>query len=519
MDTTAFLACLYFNGSYSNESQFDIVEADEQVIVVVYEQRGTHDLFSMVWNKLSLEITVLSISVIQAFEIGSVTITTDSYVTASFLPDLKFYVRAPSGYGYLCNIFYDDGEYSTHETTMVDFYNAIENSTDLDTAIKTDPGIQHNFTKPSAYSDPGVYQVQVVCENAISFASNSTTMTVQHEIVGFSAFSIPPHEYGAPIDIVWQLSIGTNVTVEIWYNDLLCDNRTDISTTNDQNISRVCLVTDPAHFDSDRSVDIKLSASNLVSYADITVTVEMFYPMNITKFVALTTIAQWGANAQGAGPIKNKFPAEHPVLFEVEYTGGPASEHGWTFFHPHAHVYCTNCGSRSSTDAEGEFEFSVTDDTFDAEFKLWNTAGETKSVLAIDLDRSFRLTSVLIDSPVTMNRTETLTVNLEDIGAHTCIAIDFGDNSLLRLYGSAQACDEQYDHTSRSDVIFTEKPLNTTQIDVEHAFETTGTYQVKLDGRNYVSWDNFQQEVVVALAPCEYPNVTITGNSEIYETD
>ena len=502
---------VFFNGSHNNESQYGIAQSPVHVTNLAYEQRGLYQVFSMAWNAIGVEFTELSLAVVRIFEIKTLTITTDSYALKTKVPNLKFYIRALKGSVSLCNVTYGDGEYSEHETTFTDFYDTIENSTDIDTAIKTDPGIEHDVSKPSVYSHPGFYSVRVVCENEINSVNYSTTILAQDQITGFHVFPISAHEFGRTINVVWQMYLGTNVTVDIWYNDLLC-NTTNITITNNQNNSRDCLVTNSMHFDPDYLVDIKLTARNLVSNITEIVTVQIFRPMVITGFVALTTTAQWGSGEAGAGPNRNKFPAEYPVLFRAIYTGGPPTLHDWTFqFHSWI-GYCTNCGTRTDNSVEREYLFGRDDNLCDVKLKLTNPAGTAEEWVAVDIDKSFNLTSVTIDSPVVVNRTEKLTIKLADIGKTTCIAVDFGDNSPLLLYGNYDACHELYNHTSRSDVVFSPRNLSTTSIGVDHVFETVGTYQVKVDGRNYVSWDSFQQEVVVAEKECEYPNVTITGN-------
>jgi hypothetical protein len=515
--SSAFIACIFLNGSHSNESQYSVADNDVHVTNITYEQSGLHNVFSMVWNQLSLEFIESSILVAQALKIENLTITMDSYNVETNLRNVKFYMRAFQGYVSSCTITYGDGTNSTVEKTLIDFVDTIENDVDIDSAVRTDPGLEHDFIKPSVYSNPGLHHIHVACENEINSANYSKTIVVQDAIDSFYVFPIPPHEFGMPITVVWRMEKGTNVTVEIWYNDVLC-NTINTTFTNNQNNSCDCLVNNVTHYDPDNVVDIELKAWNLVSNISETVSVQIFQPMVITSLVALTSTAPWGSGVPGVGPNQNKFPAEHPVILKANYTGGPATSHYWKLFLGGWYLVCSNCGSRTSSSIENDFNFEPGDtDLVDVEIVPSNPAGTAHHSITIDIDRSFSLLSATINSPAVVNSSATLNIELGDIGAHTCVAVDFGDNSNTLLYGDSKACDEQYNYTLRSDIIFKTSELNTTirnttSIMVNHVFKTMGTYQVKLEGKNYVSSDSFEQEVVVANRPCAYPIVTITGN-------
>ena len=483
---------------------------------ITYKYGGLHEIFTMVWNKLSFELTELSLVVVGAFEIKNLTLAMESdHVKTSESP-LTFFMSTLTGSSAQCNITYGDGDQSTYTTTLKDFYDTVENDADIDTAIKTDPGLQNNFIKFSPYLYPGFYDVRVVCENAVSSAHYCTTIQVHDAIVDFNVFPIDPHEFGEPINMVWTLANGTNVTVDVWYNDILCISTTNASLTNNQNNSYDCLVTNSTHYDPDNEVEIKLTARNIVSNATVTVLVEVLQPLLVTNFVAMTTKSQWGSGMPGAGPNQDKFPLEHPVWFKANYTGGPATSHYWKYIYPTStwHYTCKNCGSLVDYNVQSQIDFGTDVDTLTMKLAVYNVAGYAAKSIFIDMDKSFSLTSVIIDDPVIVNSETTLTINLEDIGDHTCVSVDFGDESSLRLYGDADACDDQYNHTLRTDTVFNVTGPNTTIIEIPHVFVALGKYQVKVKGKNYVSWDDFEQEVVVTLLPCEYPNVTIEGKYE-----
>ena len=513
MQTSAFLAYVFFNDTVNNETQYGITDRSEQVVSITYKQRGVHDFLFMVWNKLSMELTEVLLFIAQAFEIQNVRITVDSTVKTNE-PNLRFYLNASNGYGSLCAITFGDGENSTFETTLSGLYDLTANMTNttiIATSLKSDPGLRHEYIKTSPYSVAGLYDVSVTCVNEINSASYSTTILAQDAIVDLKLFTISPHQFGKPIEVVWWFSAGSNVTVDIWYNKIHCN--TSGMNIFGQNNSCSCLVTNVSHFDSDKMVDIKIRARNLVSDETKITVVQILEPMVITDFVALTTIAPWGSGVPGMGPNRNKFPAEHPVLLEANFTGGPPSGHGMRYHYGTWVEVDSNVGTRSSNSFVHQARFQMSDDKINATLILENSVEELWSnSLSIDLDRSFSLTTVNVRSPVVRNRTEKIRIELGSIGAHTCMAVDFGDNSSLLLYGEHAACEKEYNSIS-SHVIFSPRNESTTRIDIEHVFKDVGTYQFKIKGSNYVSWGSFKKEVTVQVEPCQYPNVTITGNA------
>lgn len=468
----------------------------------------------MVWNKLSFELTELSLVVVETFEIENLTLAVQSKNVKTSETQLHFLMSALKGSSAQCNITYgDDSPVATYTTTLKDFYDEIENETNLDNAIKTDPGLQHDFTKSSPYSTPGFYNVHVVCENTVSYAHYCTTIRAHDEIINFNVTSIDPHQFGEPINVMWTMEKGTNVTVDVWYNNILC-NTANVSLTNNQDNSYDCLVSNLTHYDPDNSVDIKLEASNLVSNVTVIVPVVVLLPLVVTNFVALTSTSQWGSGMQGAGPKRNKFPLEYVVWFKANYTGGPATGLDWRHHYPTNVLVCPGCGSLDGYNVERDIEFDTDVDTLTMEVLVYNAAGLASESLSIDMDKSFSITSLIIDDPVVVNWERTLTINLGAIGDHTCVAVDIGGNSSLRLYGELQACDDQYNHSLRTDTVFTEKSSRTTVIKIAHVFASVGRFLVKVSGRNYVSWGDTEKEVVVVLMPCEYPSVTIHGKYE-----
>lgn len=510
MKGLAFFACVFFNGSDNNQSQYDITENSIHVTTIKYEQRGVHELFSLVWNKLSLEFTELSLVIAGVFEIQNLTITHEKVITNN--AEVIFYLNALQGYGATCVIDFGDETQDTFETTLTELYDNFSSDKGIDNAMKTDPGLSHSFTKIYEKITPGLYHVNVTCENEISSASYISNIRAQNEITDFFVYNISAYEFGQPIKVAWYTATGTNVTVDIWYNDIHCNTSTSPEWSPS---SCDCLVDNLTHFDPDSQVDLKITAWNLVSSITIKRTVDVLEPLVLTSLVALTTTSQFGSGVPGTGPEQNMFPAEYPVLFKASYTGAPATSHDWGFTYPTWIDKCTNCGSRTSNSVELSKEFESIDERCTVKLEVGNSVGQDVHYVDVDIENSFKLSTVTIDSPLVVNRTETISINLEHIGSHSCLTVDFNDNSTLLLYGDRPSCELEY-NISRTDVKFTDKSESTKSIIIDHIFTALGTFHVKIDGKNYVSSDSFEQAVVVVLAACYHPNVTIAGNVYIF---
>ena len=326
-------------------------------------------------------------------------------------------------------------------------------------------------------------------------------------IANFSATPIPAQEFGQNISVVWDMDKGSYVTVEVYYNELLCCNRSNINHVGSQ---CNCLISDPALFDPDGVVDFRIYAYNNVSNVTETLKVEVLKIIHNAKISALTSYASWGVGKEGTGSQRNVFPTEYPVELRAIFDGGPASIIDWTF----------SCSVSPAIDDENELNFYKTfpsdiAQVCDINVVLSNNISTDSASTTIDLKESLIFTSLTYDGPLKPNRSMTFTLSFEKFGQGTCVVVDMGDNSSIRMFGEA-SCKTNVD-TSQIIVddpplTFSERNPNTSVITIEHEYLAgVGAYTVKMSAANLLV--NVTESLVAVVIPfvCKYPNVTITG--------
>ncbi len=330
-------------------------------------------------------------------------------------------------------------------------------------------------------------------------------------------FAVPPisaQTFGQNISVVWEMDLGSYVTVEVYYNEILCCNRSQNRHLNYVGSQCTCLITDPNLFDPDGVVDFRIYAYNNVSNVTETLEVEVLKVIENVSISALTSYASWGIGVEGTGPNTNVFPTEYPVKLSAVFDGGPPSIIEWTF----------SCTVSSDIPNENELSF---DKTFpsdiaqlcDITLVLTNSIDTGTATETIDLKESIIFTSFTSDGPLKPNQTMTFTISFEKFGQGTCVVVDMGDNSSLLVFGDA-TCETKFDVSQINPNIveelrltFSERSPETSAITIEHEFPGVGDYPVKMSAENLLA--NVTESLVAVVIPfvCKYPNVTITGNT------
>ncbi len=330
-------------------------------------------------------------------------------------------------------------------------------------------------------------------------------------------FSVPPisaQRFGQNISVVWEMDQGSYVTVEVYYNEILCCSRFLNHQLNYVGSQCNCSITDPNLFDPDGVVDFRIYAYNNVSNVTETLEVEVLKVIKNVGISALTSYASWGIGVEGTGPNSNVFPTEYPVKLSAVFDGGPASIIEWTFT-------CT-----VSPDIPDENELSF-DKTFpsdiaqlcDITLVLTNNISTDTASKTIDLKESIIFNSFTYDGPLKPNQTLTFTISFEKFGQGTCVVVDMGDNSSLLVFGDA-TCETKFDVSQINPKIVEEPRLTffqrspeTSAITIEHEFPGVGDYPVRMSAANLLV--NVTESLVAVVIPfvCKYPNVTITGNT------
>ncbi|XP_028408505.1 sperm receptor for egg jelly-like [Dendronephthya gigantea] len=308
------------------------------------------------------------------------------------------------------------------------------------------------------------------------------------------------------------MTSGVNVSVNVTYNSIPCCSAGPLTNSTGE---CDCLITDPNLFDPDGVVNISVTTWNRIS-GPLTesVDVEVLKKVKDANFTILTTYSQFGSGVEGAGPERNIFPAEYPVEFNGSYSGGPATLQ-WSF----------SC-SEETIPAETEQAFQKTFSSAVSqecafEMKLTNSISNTTVVREFKLYESVKLKDLSNNGPGKMNQTIRFTIEFEKLGTQTCLWVDMGDNSPLRVFGSSNSCPDSLDVDSINPHIAVEPrtlftslyAVYTQSIVIDHIYSQVGDYDVRLYASNAVS--SVSRETVAAVLPfvCKYPNVTIKGLS------
>ena len=126
------------------------------------------------------------------------------------------------------------------------------------------------------------------------------------------------------------------------------------------------------------------------------------------------------------------------------------------------------------------------------------------------------------NGPIKLNQTMTFTISLTKFGTQTCMWVDLGDNSSLLVYGDA-SCLAGINVDSINPNIVAEPKLkhiyahsDIQMITINHAYPRDGTYNVRMNGSNFLSKATHEMVAVVLPFVCKNPNVTIKGRNVIF---
>ena len=331
-------------------------------------------------------------------------------------------------------------------------------------------------------------------------------------IANFTVELLPAQEFGQNISVGWNMDKGSYVTVEVYYNELLCCKRSKINHVGSH---CNCLIADPAFFDPDGFVHFRIYAYNNVSNVTEFLEVEVLTIIHNAKISALTSYASWGIGVEGTGSQRNVFPSEYPVQFDVTFDGKPANVTiiDWTF----------NCSVSSAIGSENRTNFfkqfpSGIAQMCDVNVVLTNNISTYSTSITIDLKVSLIFTSLTYNGPLKPNRSMTFNLLFEKFGQGTCVVIDMGDNSSLLVFGET-SCETKIDASQINPNIVDDPPLTfsernseTSIITIEHEYLAgVGSYPVKMSAVNLLV--NITESLIAVVIPfvCKYPNVTVTG--------
>ena len=329
-----------------------------------------------------------------------------------------------------------------------------------------------------------------------------------YPIENFNVQPLAAQKFAENISLVWDLEEGSYTSVEVYYNEILCCNETNLHRVGGQ---CNCLITDPALFDPDGVVDMRIFVWNSISNETVNIEVEVLKDIQNPAISMLTSYATFGAGVNGRGSLRNTFPAEYPVVFNVGYQGGPATSVTWDF----------NCDVTGLTQ---EFDFRF-DKSFPSNVSqgcsitviLQNNISQASAIGSVILKESTLFTSISNDGPVKINNTIRLTILFDKFAPETCMWIDVGDNSSLLVFGEV-SCATKFSVAQINPNIAAEplqefypKTPDTRQIVIEHGYPEVGLFRVRMNASNDVSMVTDETVAVILALECENPNITING--------
>jgi hypothetical protein len=337
----------------------------------------------------------------------------------------------------------------------------------------------------------------------------SFTISENHiPITDLAVEPIPSQEFGNNISITWSVSDGTYLSIAVLYNTIPCCNS---SAGHLKQGSCICAVSDPDLYDPDGVVDITVVARNLVSNPNTTFQIEVLKKIRNASIITITTYSDFRSGVEGAGNLRNTFPAEYPVKFDVTYLDAPVNVSEWTFI-------CTEFGTSYEYQLTFEKTFhATTSDACDIYLVLRNSISQARTYSSIVLKESVILTSLTSNGPVKLNETVTFTISLQKLGTQTCLWFDLDDNSALHVFGD-DTCPGRIDVDEINPNIlaeprlkYTHKYSDTQEILINHVYPRVGSYDVRMYASNDVSMVTGQLVAVVVPLECRNPNVTILG--------
>ena len=491
---------------------------------VMYREIGLHQVFTMVWNQVTIEITEVTLALAKAFPIVNVTLAKDKYYGKSG-EDFRFRLNATGGTDFICAVDFENGTTEELDRKFTTILDAFTTNTEMALFFKSNVGFDWNFTK--AFSMVGEISVAASCRNGNNTVNLTTAVVIQKDIVGFALQPLSPHLFGAAIIVTWDMTQGTNVTVDITYNNISC---CSYGLLSDQGGWCSCLITDLSLFDPDRVVDINAVATNFVSNVSDVIQVSVLEELIATNLTMRGTTSNFGSALPGLGTHGNKFPVEYPVKFSAGYIGSPPARLIWSVVcsgvlisnDTFTCVYQSPPSSSSEMDCNRiQYEYTFpqnTDQNCTVALRLENVLGNDTLSIDLDLDVSTILQSMTNDGPIKVNQTATVTISFGSFGTNTCVALDLADNSSLLIFGAGAFCESMFNVSEINPnikeeplVVFTPKDSATQSIVVEHTYNVIATYDLKISSVNAVSKDNGQTQLVITELDCGYPNVTIMG--------
>ncbi|KAJ8037623.1 Polycystic kidney disease protein 1-like 2 [Holothuria leucospilota] len=389
----------------------------------------------------------------------------------------------------------------------------LENTTASRQALTyADPDVQTH-----SYAAAGFMTIIVTASNECGNVTETVSVNViggeqpiQRHHYQITTDSPLPHPFPAEVDFTFRFEInnpggevlGTNVTVEI--STRYFENTTDdiydlVAHGQSKNILH------SVRFMGSHTARVTLS--NLLSTEVFFVQIESqellsssssFVPMYVLPVSSENTLVP------GHGDNENYFPVEYPVVFVADIVAGSG----------------VNCRIVDFDDASPPSALTPSSEPiihkysspgrYKVTMEFSNTVSPTLTVQKyIFLFESISNIDIIDGPKISAGMDKTLTLNIDNLGFHPCIIVDWDDAGLLEYYGNETTCTSigGYENVGYAGVFTTE---------IIHTYAEAGTKHVIIHAHNLVS--SLEEDIffVVGDGDCNSPNLYIRDGYRYY---
>lgn len=447
-----------------------------------YSTHGDYILNLTAFNDISSVIRTTNVTVCKpVIPIVTLAVTTSP---TNISDPVEFTMTLREGSDFECSFNFGDGSFEFYAKECYNLtYFADGANTDKTPFMNLEFKVTHN------YSSVGSYAVHVYCSNRLSDANFTLNAIVQKPIEGLVMAEVTPKIRGHNFPIAWTMANGTNVTFKMEIQGAGVSHssfKTDIGdspTVNVDSSAGVFLVT--------------LQATNLVSEANLSITVIVQDDVTQVSFKTWTTTSDFGSNIPGSGVDNNIFACEYPVNFTATPDKGTNLTFWWKF---------GDGDERNTTDSTITHPYAEGENVYWTNVTVFNLVSSVTKMFRLQTERSFMNPTMEDNSPVKINRTTSLQLSFTKHGTKTCIAMDMGDGLGRFVFGQSH-CDvkfPQYQHVFKSDE-------SITSISHQYTYKTIDEFWVQVNASNTVSRKTLSFKSVTAALSCFYPNATILG--------
>ncbi|XP_072168355.1 uncharacterized protein [Diadema setosum] len=199
-----------------------------------------------------------------------------------------------------------------------------------------------------------------------------------------------------------------------------------------------------------------------------------------------------------------QYPLERPIVFRPLLSSGtgilfeyldfgdgsvPQNTTGDTYEHSYSTPGEYTTMVRASNPISGPYVISTTFELYRTIYGIEVSTGDT----------------------TTPNQPKNFTITVAQIGFNSCLAVDYGDQSALRIFGEEASCSGHPRYPAA-----TYSGLLTNRIELQHTYGSNGSFVFIVHGFNLVSSVEIEEAFAVTYLSCNVPQVSISDGHVYY---